>query len=103
MCSSRQWEAHLRNPCDSTRRSHRLVTAVHPWVAHRPQDLNQPRMSSGHTARNAAPIASETASVVRAAADRSHPLTFENISAIGVRSGLYGGNGIKLAPAPATA
>src|SRR5512142_1656109 len=79
------------------------ITAVHPWVAHRPQDLNQPRMSSGHTARNAAPIASETASVVRAAADRSHPLTFENISSIGVRSGRYGGNGIKLAPAPSTA
>jgi hypothetical protein len=60
-------------------------------------------MSPGRTARNAAPIASSTVAVVRAAADRRKPLTFENISSIGVRSGLYGGSGTNSALAPSTA
>jgi hypothetical protein len=34
------------------------VTAFHDWVAQRPQCLNQPRISDGHTARNATPSAS---------------------------------------------
>jgi adenine-specific DNA methylase len=35
-----------------------VVTAFHDWVAQRPQCLNQPRISDGHTARNATPSAS---------------------------------------------
>ena len=41
--------------------------------------------------------------VDRAAADRNASLTFENISSIGLRSGLDGGNGMTRAPACATA
>jgi hypothetical protein len=39
----------------------------------------------------------------RAAADLIAPLTFEIISSIGVRSGLYDGNDTTLVPAAATA
>src|SRR5262249_15039261 len=47
--------------------------------------------------------AADTVSVVRAAIDLIAPLTFETIAAIGVRSGLHGGNGTTRAPAPSTA
>src|SRR5438309_1206192 len=42
-------------------------------------------------------------SVVRAPAELNTSLTFENISSIGVRSGLHGGNGTTRAPASSTA
>jgi len=45
-----------------------------------------PRSLQGVTSCKAVAIAAVTASVVRAAADRNAPLTFENISSIGVRS-----------------
>src|SRR5512135_665449 len=66
---------------------------------HQPQNRNHPRMSSGRTDRNAAPIASYKASVVRAAADFRTVFAFDHNSSIGVRSELYGGNGINSAPA----
>jgi hypothetical protein len=56
-------------------------------------------MSSGRTDRKAAPIASDNASVVRAAADFRTVFTFDHNSSIGVRSELYGGNGTNSAPA----
>src|SRR5512135_1933462 len=66
---------------------------------HQPQNRNHPRMSSGRTDRNAAPIASYNASVVRAAVDFKIVFTFDHKSSIGVRSELYGGNGTNSAPA----
>ena len=56
-------------------------------------------MSSGRTDRNAAPIASYKASVVRAAADFRTVFAFDHNSSIGVRPELYGGNGTNSAPA----
>jgi hypothetical protein len=56
-------------------------------------------MSSGRTDRNAGPITSYKASVVRAAADFRTVFTFDHNSSIGVRSELYGGNGTNSAPA----
>ena len=47
-------------------------------------------MSSGVTRLSASPKASESASFALAPTRRSHPLSFENISSIGVRSGLDG-------------
>ena len=70
------------------------------WIAYDARDWNHPRMSSGVTSRKAEPIASVTAPVVRAAAVRNDPLTFENISSIGAMSGLDGGSGMTSAPAP---
>jgi hypothetical protein len=58
-----------------------------------------PRMSSGPTDRNAAPIASYNVSVVRAATDLRNVFAFDHSSSIGVRSELYGGNGTNSAPA----
>src|SRR5512142_3200110 len=101
----------------------RWTSAIHDWVAHRlqqgsgpqsvrctesgdpdsglphqPQNRNHPRMSSGRTDRNAGPITSYKASVVRAADFRT-VFTFDHNSSIGVRSELYGGNGTNSAPA----
>ena len=58
-------------------------------------------MSPGRTARRASPIASISPSIVRAVADRSHALSFENIRSIGFRSGLYAGRNRTSAPAAA--
>src|SRR5512144_434928 len=86
------------------------LSAIHDWVAHRlqqgsgpqsvrctesgapdsglpyqPQNRNHPRMSSGRTDRNAGPITSYNASVVRAAADFRTVFTFDHNSSIDVR------------------
>src|SRR5205823_6011836 len=59
--------------------------------------------SCGDTSCKAEAIASVTVFVVRAATDRNDSLTLENISSMGVRSGLHGGSGTTLAPAASTA
>src|SRR5258708_323044 len=80
-----------------------LPRAVHDCIAYAARDWNHPKMSCLETSCKAAPIAAVTVSVVRAATDRNDPLTFENISSIGVMSELHGGSGISSAPAPSTA
>src|SRR3954465_7943618 len=77
--------------------------APHSCIAYAARSWNHPAMFSRVTSCKAEPNAAETVSFVRAAADRSDPLTFENISAIGVRSGLHGGSGTTSAPAASTA
>jgi len=57
-------------------------------------------MSLGVTSLRAIPRASITVVTVRAAKVRNSSLTLENISSIGDRSGLYGGNGSGLIPGP---
>jgi hypothetical protein len=58
------------------------IRAPYVRLAYAARDWNHPKMSSGEMACKAGPIALEIASVVRAAADRSASLTFENISSI---------------------
>src|SRR5262245_30634883 len=79
------------------------IRAPHVWIAYAARDWNHPRMSSEETSCKAGPIAVIIASVVRAATDRSVALTFENISSIGVRSGLDDGKGMTRALAASTA
>src|SRR3954452_20538735 len=82
-----------------------LLDARAPYscIAYAARSPNHPAISSGVTSCKADANAAYTASVVRAAADRSAPLTFETISSIGVRSGLYDGSGTTRAPAASTA
>jgi oxalate decarboxylase/phosphoglucose isomerase-like protein (cupin superfamily) len=65
-----------------------VPTADHVWVAHNPAWRNQPRMSLSLTSRSPSPMASYRCSLARAPTRRRNPLNFENISSIGVKSGL---------------
>ena len=80
-----------------------LVRAPHSCIAYAARSWNHPAILSRVTSCKAEPNASWTVSFVRAAADLIAPLTFENISSIGVMSGLHGGNGTTSAPAASTA
>src|SRR5262249_20136889 len=80
-----------------------ITRAVDPGAAHRPACRNQPRMSSDVTLRITSAIASYSWSLPRALARRRPCFTFENISSIGLYSGLYGGKGNSRAPACSTA
>src|SRR5215472_13853024 len=82
---------------------HTEARAPHGCIAYAARSQNHPAISSGVTSCKAEPNAASTVAVVRAAADLIAPLTFENISSIGVRSGLYDGSGTTRAPASSTA
>src|SRR6185437_5474995 len=79
------------------------LRAPYSCIAYAARSSNHPAMSSRVTSNNPDANAAYTAQVVRPAIDRTTFLTFENISSIGIRSGLYDGRGTTCAPAASTA
>src|ERR1700729_3986572 len=80
-----------------------VARAPYSCIAYAARSPNHPAISSRVTSCKPDANAAYTAPVVRAATDRTTFLTFENISSIGVRSGLYGGSGTTRAPAASPA
>src|ERR1019366_1674600 len=75
-----------------------VLRAVHDCIAYGQRSWNQPKASPGVTWSKTLPMAVITASIDRAPMVRKPALILENISSIGVRSGLYTGNGSTRAP-----
>jgi 16S rRNA G966 N2-methylase RsmD len=68
--------------------AYRQSTADHACMTHIPACRNQPRMSRGVTSRSPSPMASYRCSLALAPTRRRNSLSFENISSIGLKSGL---------------